>query len=637
MEKINISLLKEKGYDVDFILDTQPVGNIRFLDNMTQTGNAYMASLYFYRYPSQPEGLWQALIHNIENSFVITDIANQESGEVLQKVQRAIREQYNRMIEEKEAYDAEIAQEEYVDLNYLGKALRRTEEVMKYFTLRLVLYADTKQELEKRVVEVRKYLEKNQFGATVLVMEQEHEYQAMFLDHSSQSYLPNKRVGRDIPSSQIALTFPANHVYLHDRRGLHLGYSLTNGNIFFDCFELDGVYRQHYNVIILGQMGSGKSTLMKKLLVNMGAKGTHLRGFDKSGEFTKVIDYLDGKIVALDGSSGTINIFQVFPTVLNNTTNEIDEISSFTQHKSKIATWYGIIKPSVTNEELAIFELALNRLYQNYWNDQDEEKPNYTQRHNSDYPLLEEFLQTVETMLNEPNNTATVRTNLEMIHLTFDKLVSVYDQLFNQYTSLGDVITEQILFFNIDNLMAMDNKTVIDAQLFNALNLFWASLVNHGKEQVRQYNNREVSFDQIKRSMLVIDECHNLINQDNPRLTKFINTMQREGRKLFIGVMLATQSLSSLAPEVIRSEASEMLREIYTFSQYRFYFQISTANIEHLKRLSNNEVTAGQVERIARYPQGRCLLSFSGTNIEFNVEASDRELELFSGGGKRAD
>ncbi|MGX7092842.1 VirB4 family type IV secretion system protein [Hutsoniella sourekii] len=622
----------------NFVYETQPIGNLRFLDSIIQTGNAVMTTLYIYAYPGEPVGLWQSFLHNIPNSFVMVDIANQESGEVLQKLQRAIREQYGRMIEEKEAYEKMIAQEEYQDLTYLGKAIRQNVEIMKYFTARIILFAETRDELEKRVTETRKQLEKQRFGATVLLLEQKEEYLSMFLNHTTQTYLPNKRIGRDISSSHVATTFPANHVFLHDERGQHLGYSLTGGNIIFDCFELDGSYRSHYNLLVLGEMGSGKSTLMKKILVNLASKGYVLRGFDKSGEYQKTLNFLDAKSIALDGSDGVINIFQIFPTVVNEATNQVDQLASFTQHKSKLATWYNTVKPKVTDTELDIFELAINAMYERFNFDTSNERTNFTERNNKEYPILTDLISTIEGMQSSNDLSEMVKINLEKIELTLKKLNASYGQLFNGHTTIENLQDEQVLFFNIDGLMSLDNKPIIDAQMFSALNLIWATLINNGKEQARLYAKKEIRFEDIKRSMLIIDEAHNQINANNPRQTRFINTMQREGRKLYVGVMLATQSLTTLAPEVITSEASELLRDVYNFSQYRFFFKISAANLPHLKRLSQNDITQGQIERIGLFQQGRCLMSISGgNNIEFDVEVSNRELELFSGGGRNVE
>lgn len=628
----------DAGFDLSLIAETQPLGNIRFLDNMIQTGDCFMTTLYLYNYPDQPEGFWQSILHEFPNSFVMTDIANQESGEVLKKLNQAIKEQFTRYSEEKEAYDREIALEEYHELNYLAKALRKSEEVMKYVCTRLILFEKTRHDLEKRVAEVRRTLDKNQFGGTVLVMEQEYEYQSLFLDHNSQSHLPNNRIGLDVPSDIAMMTFPANHTFMNDVRGQHLGYSSTGGNIIVDFYELDNLYRKYYNLLILGEMGSGKSTLIKKIMVNLACKGYLLRGFDKSGEYTEVLKRIGGYNIPLDGSSGRINIFQVFPNVLDETTNQVDERASFTQHKGKLSTWYTLIKPEVEASELDIFELMLTDLYESKGFHADMELPDFSSRGVEEYPTLTDFIEIIKKGRSDENNSPLKQQMLEKILMTMEKLKGAYGQLFDGHTSIPNIQTEQIVFFNIDGLMALDQNNIIQAQLFNALNLFWASLINHGKEQARLYKKREITFDEIKRSMLFMDEAHNIINVNNPKAVRFINLVQREGRKMFIGTIVSTQSVSSMYPQNISSATAEAIQDIYNLSQYKIFFKLSSASIPYLQRLAQHDITEGQIERIPRYKQGRCLMNITGgSSIEFDVNVSSRELDLYNGGGRNAE
>lgn len=629
------NLYNEKN--MDFLLDTQPIGNLMFLDTMIQSGNQFMTSIYVWKYPTEVDGYWQEFLHDIPNTYVTTDIASHESGEALKKLRKAIRTQYDKILSETESYNREIATEEYQELNRLAAALRKREALIKYMCTRIWVYAESRYELDRRVADIQKLLTNNRFAGTPLAMEQEYEYQSIFLDHNTQSQLPNSRVGVDISTEFADLTFPANHVYLNDARGQFLGYSMTNGHIIFDPFEYDGVYRKQHNVLIFGDMGSGKSTLMKKMMNNLGAKGYVLRGFDKSGEYTDLIDSLDGKIIALDGTAGKLNIFQVFPTVIDETTRQVNEQASFVQHKSKLGTWYSILKPNAREEEISLFESALNELYEKHGFDSQNERTQYSTRSNEEYPTLFDMVELTNTLYRDKSLSDLKREIYERIHITLQSLLENYGYLLDGHTSINGLLTEQILFFNIDGLSNL-NKEIMDAQMFNALSLFWATLLNHGKEQVRLYRKKEITFDEITRSMLFIDECHNLINIDSPRPTKFVNTMQREGRKFYIGVILATQAINSLSPEHKGNATTELITNIYNFSQYKFFFKLDSAQIPHLKRLTEYDLTEGQTDNIPLYPVGRCLLNITGgTSIEFDVEASETELLLFNGGGRSAD
>lgn len=112
--------------------------------------------------------------------------------------------------------------------------------------------------------------------------------------------------------------------------------------------------------------------------------------------------------------------------------------------------------------------------------------------------------------------------------------------------------------------------------------------------------------------------------------------MEREGRKAFIGLCLATQSLRSLVPEN-NSEAADKLKEVFEFIQYRFYFYFPPTTVHLLQAASGAELTETMTNRIGKYKMGECLLAVNGgENYEFKVEATTEERRLFKGGGRNA-
>lgn len=627
-----ITKYEKEGYNVEFFCNIQPIGGIVFKDTYIKTGEGYSTTLYVYKLPTEINGFWLSEVFNIPNAIVTKDFSSKEDDETLKNLSKAMREQYSRYVNEKDAYDSMIALEQFEDLRELGIAVRKAKEVVKYMTLRINLHADTLEELQERLKDAKSVLDRHSFKTTTLLMEQKEEWQSMYLDAVSQRKLPNKRIGRDIPSRNIGTTFPANHVFLHDARGKYIGDSFTNGQIIWDAFEVDNVHRVHYNSIILGSMGSGKSTLLKKIMTHWASIGTMLRGFDYSGEYRTLVEYFNGTVLTLDGTKGTINVFEVFPTSVDEEGN-IDDSSSYIQHISKLATWYSILKPEATAEEIDCFENLVGQLYQKrgFGNGIP-----YTGNPATTYPRLEDLQELLkEKLLREEKNFSKVEEEAYgKIKVTIEKLLNQYGKLFNQYTTISNVQDEQIVFYDITGLRKLDPR-ITNAQVFIASSSMWAELIRNGEKQKRLVEEGIIKFEDAIRGQLIIDECHNQINADNIRQTRFINTLQREGRKLFIGVTLATQSINSLSPEVVSSEEAIALKEVFSFSQNRFYFKMPPDSIERLKRLSYGMIRQGQLERLVRYGVGECLLNIDGgANYEFSVYASKNELALFKGGGR---
>ncbi|MEZ3420599.1 MAG: hypothetical protein K1V95_01490 [Eubacterium sp.] len=115
-------------------------------------------------------------------------------------------------------------------------------------------------------------------------------------------------------------------------------------------------YRTHYNGVIAGIMGIGKSSTLKDLITIQFALGTYIRGFDVKDEYGTLINILGGKMIYLDGSDGILNFFDILKT-------EETDYGSYVKHISKMRIIYKFFKKSASDNELSTFTDLLNKLY----------------------------------------------------------------------------------------------------------------------------------------------------------------------------------------------------------------------------------------------------------------------------------
>ena len=50
------------------------------------------------------------------------------------------------------------------------------------------------------------------------------------------------------------------------------------------------------------------------------------------------------------------------------------------------------------------------------------------------------------------------------------------------------------------------------AQIFNVLNLLWDEMISNGTPQLDAYNKKHVTFEDVIRFLIIIDEAHHIIN-----------------------------------------------------------------------------------------------------------------------------
>lgn len=624
----------EESIDVGLIARIQPQGNMKFKETAVKTGTGWSTCLHTYRLQSEPNYLWLHPFTKIKDKILTIDVATQEDENLRADISKALNELDNKRHSHSDVTDRAIANDEYQSLLKLSTKIRKKRDILKFITVRLYLYAETLEQLEKRVVKTKQLIEKEEFGLANLTIEQKEEWLSLFLDYHSQVMLPNRRTGLDVSSSVFGASYPANQVYKMDPRGQYIGLSNTSGQMILDFFELDE-NRTFYNILLTGLMGNGKTTLMKKIMYDIAGRGYMIRGFDKSGEFTKMIRALGGTILRLDGQDGRLNIFEVFPLAVNDSTLEVDQKACMTFHQSKLATWYSILKPEAPVAELDIFETLVDDLYVKcQFKDESGDVHQVTGRPPEDYPILSDLMELiVEDM--EHSEIKIYVEHLFNIHTTLKKLIKTTNDMFNGPTTVPDLSSQQILFFNIDGLSSFDQRYV-NAQLFNAFNLFQSTMFISGRREGKKYYSGETTFEQIKRSMFFMAEAHNLLNQSNPRMVKYFNTFAREARKRFAGLCLDTQSIRSLVSK--KKDDENELDDIYDFMQYRFFFRPGDKEIKELSEVNGGDLTEAQVDTVGRFKAHQALLKINAEETyELTVYASSEELDLFDGGGRKED
>ena len=113
----------------------------------------------------------------------------------------------------------------------------------------------------------------------------------------------------------------------------------------------------------------------------------------------------------------------------------------------------------------------------------------------------------------------------------------------------------------------------------------------------------------------------------------YLTDAQREMRKWFGGLVLGTQTIDECIPDDSSDKSVEEIKKLFALSNYKFIGRQDESQVDKLKKAFGNSLTVTEYERIPKLQQGRFILSIQGDrNIEFNVFASDRELEMFRGG-----
>lgn len=624
--------------DYQFLYDTQPSGGISFKDEYyNRMGTGYQACLHIYKFPFNYSEFWLNAITSLPNTVVTVDNLTDKDVDYIKKVQDSVKEMHSVVTNAKTQTEADKANQEFNELRELNLSLINAGEKIKKVHIRIYVKAPTKEELEKRVDEIQKQLDGNGFKSAVYLDENKVEWQSLFLGYEDQQKLAVKREGNEIQSEVMGLGFAHDQTSLKDPSGAYYGYTRTYGTVYWDLFHRTDK-RLYYNAFLCGDMGAGKSHLLKKIMRDNASKGYFIRGFDKSGEFFSVVEDQGGKTINLDGSGGRINLMQVFPTVTIQDENDaqIDEAGSFRQHVSKLNMTYRILNTDANSNDLMQFDELVYDFYRykGLWGGPI---VTITQLALRDYPKLSEFQSYCEERYRDETDER-YRGRIGDIAKAIKNLITNYGDLFEGETTIPNLMHEQMVFYDIGNLSQMDEK-IFDIQMYNALTQIWANMMAIGRKEKEAFENKSKSWWDVTRFLIVVDECHNILNIKKAFAASFFVTLMSEARKFFSGIVLATQRLDRMFPQASNVqdkkmvEAANKLSEIFGLTQYKFLMKMDQTTMKKIRELFEDQFTENEYRLLPTFSKGDCILSIAGDqNLVMHVEATQEEIDLFKGG-----
>lgn len=636
MKRLNKKEKKEKVEVNPYLISKiQPMGGVYFDEKYIKKGDGYETCVHLYYYQTDVGPFWLEQLLSIEGTVATVDISTEDKRVALDKIDKSISENLTRLAEINNNIDKIEAAETVDQLTKLVREISTKDEMMKDVMIRYFVSAKTKESLDEKVKNLLETLEGFGYRGAIFLNEQEYEWKSIFLPAKEQQKFRTKRKGKDIPSLSLGGGYPFHFTKLNDPTGRFYGTTKTGGNVIFDLFTKDEI-RKSYNALVIGMMGSGKSTFLKKLLNDNTIVGNYVRIFDIAGEFKTLVQEVKGRVIALDGSDGIINPLQVFATVMDEDTNEILEEQCFMQHLSKLSMMYQFLSPGAAESEIREFEKCVSNFYVVYGID----KNKATTYANEEYPLMEELLSYIKEQLYEDVEQGILRKNitnnrqerLENIILTLEGTVRDYGKLFNGYSTIEDITNEQVVSFEVKNLVQFD-KRIFNAQTFNILTMLWNNALTQGLVEKKAFDEGKKTVAEARKYLLLMDEAHKFINSNNMMAVDYLINYEREARKYFAGVVFATQSIRDVVPENVSNEALSKIKTLFELTQYKFIMQQDNNAKNSLKTIFDGQITENEIEAIPYMRTGECILSINGgDNIKFNIEASDEELKLFKGG-----
>lgn len=628
--------VRDVGYDPYLISRIQPRGGITFKDNKyISTGVGYEACIHIYDYKINISDYWLNPILNIDNVISVMDISTENSDTVNKNLNKSMDEQESRRISSDKAGEQLEAMNRFDELQSLYFEINNMEEIIKLIHIRLFVSALTRDDLEKKLADIIGKLKGKGFKGAVFLDECDNEWKSMFQSYTEQQ--TNKeyaRYGQVVTSHQLAFGNPCIFSSLNDPYGHYMGTTINSLGIFnFDLWAATS-FRTHYNLLVAGAMGAGKSTFLKNLLTIQFSQGNYIRAFDVKDEYEDFVNELGGKMIYLDGSKGMLNLLEIFAT-------DTSEIRSYTKHISKLRVIYKLFKHSATDNELSMFTDMLNLLYFNFGLRGDNGE-RITGLNPNNYPIFSDLLKLTDEQLNSTitDGSDKVKQSIEIenkrtllnVHNTIKEIVDSFGTIFDGHTTIENIFDEQVVFFNVAKLKNLDDA-VFAAQLYNILMLIWDNCIKIQTPIKNAFADGKITLSDVTRYLIVMDESAKLINAKNEFALEPISSYMREDRWLFASFIFATQKASDYIPVGSTDKGIEQLQNLFELCQYKFIMKQDSTTLPLLNQIFKEQMTESEINQIPRFERGQGIMSISGDkNILVNIDVSDERLKFFKGG-----
>ncbi|WP_019789886.1 hypothetical protein [Streptococcus sobrinus] len=625
--------LKQDGYDLDLLWRIQPQGNIDFksMDDCWKSGDGYHAVLHFYDYPTENmERFWLSDLTQIQGTRSFVSVLHRDNAEVKRELEQSIEEKMTRITGNSKMTTNAKEINEIQDLQNMFQEIEKQNIGILAFYVRVFVSAWTYEELMKKVQEIKE--KTSSFKSTILVGEQDLEFQAPFIPPSYQVDLPNRRKARTIRAHDLAGGYFFNHTKLEDERGSYYGWTPTKGAVNFNFLARDERRTRSF-MILSGNPRMGQTNFLLKHTDDLYAKNHFIRNIDASGIFKDQTRQQHGVILDLSGSENRINIFQIFPQATKENGIDVDQKKSYNMHVEKLKNILKLMNDDITKDDLSTFQDILNGFYikKKLWFRNPELHENElraTLAPPSEYPTLADF--TVYIAGYERSLTA--KTHVDDVELrstkrirkTFDTMLSSYSEIFDGTTKFQDISSEKVVTFDFTGLR--DNESLFNAQVFNVLSIISADLLNNGKRCKQELKaNPQLTEEDMSHYIVNISDAQTLINPKYERSVEMLADVIGYMGDNFGGVVLSVNSLQGILLDSGGGAEKDpyviAVRRIFEMMQYRVMAQTSETAIPLLANALIGSMTESELQALPNLTKGQLFLNIAGYgNIIFNQD-----------------
>lgn len=546
---------------------------------------------------TQMSGIKIVIKHIPIQFSILSKMLNKEIADMKMKYQN----EHDRTIQER-------IRQDYESIESFISMLTATQARIFDFQMHVIVTADNSEELEKKKVQIKNYLDAMGMKGITLRYEQEKILKSCLPIFPKNDI--EDRVGTPIPSVTMGAMYPYVFDSIKDP-GLSclLGVDFSGGVILFNQFlyQIKKEFnRNNANMIMLGTSGSGKSTAAKLLLRTNIRNGNKIVAIDPENELFEMTQMYGGDSIDL-GRGGNFGMINPLEIVVDSDDEDAIEGLGYTILTRGLQTLKAFMKyysPDIEEDVLTLFSEVVQDTYKRYKIDMNTD---FSILRSEDYPTFDDVYATIKGRLTSMIDRTHERDIMEKLELKIRPLTKELRYYFTGHTTVTP--NSDFIVFNIKELMNSD-ANIRNALFFNILKHAWG-----------------LCLDKNTNTVLMVDEAHTLLADRNALGAEFLAQVQRRSRKYNTGTIIITQQPTDFAsPEVfIHGKA------IFDNAAYYLVMGLKKQAVDDLSKLI--DLNDQEKESIKRYNQGEALFVCGSRRMRISVIATQEELDSFGTAG----
>jgi Domain of unknown function DUF87. len=567
------------------------------------------------KYPNERSFGWLGNLSNLPGTVFSLEFEPVDNADFLETLNQNIKNNRNRSNESNDPLVIQRAKKAVEDAEKMMIQIDQNGEMIGNTTITVMAMANERERFDKLCKKVASAFLIEKCKLRSLPYLQKEGFRNLFPAYSYEKDI-NKMLRSVIPLSSVIGGFPFASSGFNDNRGYHLGSDSTGGLIILDLWKR-GDDRSNSNMVLMGMSGSGKSTILKDIIMMEYALGTRIIIIDPEREYKYLTQRLNGDWINAGGDGkGRINPLQILPIQVDLYDEKLDEnldegdLGAMALHLKTLDVFFSLYFKDMSDIQKALLKSTVIELYNQFKIFWETDIRSFAPE---DFPTFKDLYLLMiekEKQADADNNQRELNEFHDLSLLLKDLAIGGDSFLWTGPTTLKS--DAQIVCLDTQNLNNA-TSTIKATQYFNLQNWAW----------------QELTKDRQERVLLVYDEAYLVIDPFVPQPLIALRNQEKRARKYEGGILVASHSVVDFLDPSVKMYGQAVLDQ----PTYKIIMGTDGPNLEETKKLY--DLTEAEVELLESKLRGKGLFMVGGNRLSVNFEIADYKLEYFGNAGGR--